>query len=210
MDLSTFNTLRNRVNAENISYGELADIDAEFEKIDPATLNDRPENAMASDKLDEIEARIPYATQTHYTDDGQGYLYDPRVVKEGARIVSTTKVYTREPGDDSGSEVTVEPGCVGTVEGYVEEWFHLDVKLDDGRQVWLSPDEVGVVERTRRTVVLTLDVERGPHDVDDTIAEFGAALTNWVNDSWGSPDSSIKTNGMLTVDVYDKDKEVSL
>lgn len=58
MDAARINYLRSLLDAERISYGELAEIDEAFAKIDPATLSDLPENAMASDKLDELEARL--------------------------------------------------------------------------------------------------------------------------------------------------------
>lgn len=50
--------LRRMVEAESISYGEMAEIDSMFEEIDPATLPEPAENAMALDRLDEIEARL--------------------------------------------------------------------------------------------------------------------------------------------------------
>lgn len=55
--LSRIKYLRAELEAERISYGELAEIEGEFAKIDPATLRDHPENATASDMLDELEAR---------------------------------------------------------------------------------------------------------------------------------------------------------
>lgn len=51
--------LRAALDDGHISYGELAEIDAAFEQIDPATLPDAPENAMADDKLAELEALLP-------------------------------------------------------------------------------------------------------------------------------------------------------
>lgn len=57
MKLARIKELRAALDAESISYGELAEIDDAFAEIDPATLNDLPENAMASDMLDELEAR---------------------------------------------------------------------------------------------------------------------------------------------------------
>ena len=48
--------LRGELEAERISYGELAEIQSAFEQIDPA-LSDHPANATAADMLDELEAR---------------------------------------------------------------------------------------------------------------------------------------------------------
>lgn len=50
--------LRVESEAERLSWGEIAEIQGEFEKIDPATLPEPAENAGAGDMLDEIEARI--------------------------------------------------------------------------------------------------------------------------------------------------------
>lgn len=68
--------LRRELDAERISYGELAEIDEAFEQIDPETLPEPAENAMAGDKLDELEARaedvydpfpgIPHTNPTWY------------------------------------------------------------------------------------------------------------------------------------------------
>ena len=61
MNRREFNSLRAALDAESISYGELADIDAEFDKIDPATPSSfygdlvATPLTMAGDKLDEIE-----------------------------------------------------------------------------------------------------------------------------------------------------------
>jgi hypothetical protein len=59
MDQDRINYLRGEVEGERISLGELIEIQGEFDKIDPATLPEPAENAMASDMLDEIEARLP-------------------------------------------------------------------------------------------------------------------------------------------------------
>lgn len=58
MDLSRIRELRAELEAERLSYGELLEIDEAFEEIDPATLPEPAENAMAGDKLDELEARL--------------------------------------------------------------------------------------------------------------------------------------------------------
>jgi hypothetical protein len=49
--------LRGELEAERISMGELIEIQGEFEKIPEKDLPEPAENAMASDMLDEIEAR---------------------------------------------------------------------------------------------------------------------------------------------------------
>ncbi len=51
--------LRALVEAEEMSWGDVADLQGEFEKIDPATLPEPAENAGWSDMLDEIENRLP-------------------------------------------------------------------------------------------------------------------------------------------------------
>jgi hypothetical protein len=50
--------MRAVVDGECVSWGEVADIQGEFEKIDPATLPEPAENAGLGDMLDEIEARL--------------------------------------------------------------------------------------------------------------------------------------------------------
>jgi len=58
MDLQRIKELRAALEAEEISYGELMEIDEAFEtEIDPATLHEPAENAMAGDRLDELEAK---------------------------------------------------------------------------------------------------------------------------------------------------------
>jgi hypothetical protein len=50
--------LRALVKDESMSWGDVADLQGEFEKIDPATLPEPAENAGFGDMLDEIEARL--------------------------------------------------------------------------------------------------------------------------------------------------------
>ena len=59
MELSRIRELRTELNAERISYGELAEIEEAFATIDPSTLPEPAENAMAGDMLDELESRAP-------------------------------------------------------------------------------------------------------------------------------------------------------
>lgn len=61
-----------------------------------------------------------------------------------------------------------------------------------------------------RTVVVVLEVDEGPHDVDDTIAELGAALTHVIDDSWGHTDDSIHVNALRTVHVIDAQRGITL
>ena len=58
VDQAWVDAMRTEVDAERVSWGEVADIQGEFEKIDPATLPEPAENAGLSDMLDEIEARL--------------------------------------------------------------------------------------------------------------------------------------------------------
>jgi len=50
--------LRHELEMERISMGELIEIQGEFETIDPDTLPEPAENAMAGDMLNEIESRL--------------------------------------------------------------------------------------------------------------------------------------------------------
>ena len=49
--------LRTQVDAERMSWGEVAELQSAFERIDPDTLPEPAENAGFSDMLDELEAR---------------------------------------------------------------------------------------------------------------------------------------------------------
>jgi hypothetical protein len=51
------------LNAERISYAELAEIEDAFSEIPDDALRDLRENATASDMLDEIEARMSAGTK---------------------------------------------------------------------------------------------------------------------------------------------------
>lgn len=61
MDRKRIAELRALVEAEEMSWGDVADLQGEFEKIDPTTLPEPAENAGFSDMLDEIEQRLPNA-----------------------------------------------------------------------------------------------------------------------------------------------------
>lgn len=58
MDHERIAYLRGEVEAERVSWGEVAEIQAAFEEIDPTTLPEPAENAGLSDMLDELEARL--------------------------------------------------------------------------------------------------------------------------------------------------------
>lgn len=51
--------LRTELEAERISYGELAEIEEAFTGLEVECFSDLPENAMAADMLDELEGRMP-------------------------------------------------------------------------------------------------------------------------------------------------------
>ena len=55
MDQERINYLRQELNAETISMGELLEIQEAFEELDPALLREPAEHALAGDMLDEIE-----------------------------------------------------------------------------------------------------------------------------------------------------------
>ena len=50
--------LRKALESESISYGELAEIESSFNELDHTELRDLPENAAASDMLDELEEHL--------------------------------------------------------------------------------------------------------------------------------------------------------
>lgn len=54
--MSTLQELRESVENENLSYGELLEIQSLFDTVPDSSLREDRENAMASDMLDEIEA----------------------------------------------------------------------------------------------------------------------------------------------------------
>ena len=56
MDRETYRSLRASLDAESISYGELALIEDVFATVPDSVLRDHRENAMADDMLDEIAA----------------------------------------------------------------------------------------------------------------------------------------------------------
>ncbi|HUG50145.1 MAG TPA: hypothetical protein VLZ78_04025 [Terrimesophilobacter sp.] len=56
MLLSRIKFLRGELEAEQISMGELAEIESAFEDVPDSFLSDVRENATASDMLDELEA----------------------------------------------------------------------------------------------------------------------------------------------------------
>lgn len=58
MNKTTIKKLRKKIDNENISYGELADIESAFAEIPDEQLRDERENAIASDMLDEIEREL--------------------------------------------------------------------------------------------------------------------------------------------------------
>jgi len=62
----------------------------------------------------------------------------------------------------------------------------------------------------QRTIILTLDVADGPHDPDDTIAEWGAALPNVIDEAWGYTDDNLPANAMTVVSVHDVARGVDL
>lgn len=58
MNISRIKYLRECLEAENIDLLELSEIEEAFKELDPSTLRDLPENAMAGDMLDELEELI--------------------------------------------------------------------------------------------------------------------------------------------------------
>lgn len=58
MNITRINELRIELDAERISYGELAEIEGAFAELPDESLRDERENAMAGDMLDELEAAL--------------------------------------------------------------------------------------------------------------------------------------------------------
>ena len=58
MNISRIKYLRECLEEENIDLLELSEIEEAFKELDPSTLRDLPENAMAGDMLDELEELI--------------------------------------------------------------------------------------------------------------------------------------------------------
>jgi hypothetical protein len=65
MDANTYQELRAAMDAESISYGELAEIESAFSEIPDQQLRDRRENATADDMLDEIAAHFGFLPTCH-------------------------------------------------------------------------------------------------------------------------------------------------
>lgn len=66
MELSRIKYLREELDGECIDLVELAEIEEAFKQIDPSTLRDLPENALAGDMLDELEDRVGIVERTIY------------------------------------------------------------------------------------------------------------------------------------------------
>ena len=58
MELSRIKYLREELAGEDIDLLELSEIEVAFKELDPSTLRDLPENALAEDMLDELEGRV--------------------------------------------------------------------------------------------------------------------------------------------------------
>ena len=58
MELSKIKYFRGEAENLSLAYGDLAEIQAAFNNIDPSTLRDLPENATVDDQLDELEDRV--------------------------------------------------------------------------------------------------------------------------------------------------------
>ena len=58
LSINRIKSLREALEAEDISYGELAEINDAFLLIPEEELPEPRENAMASDQLDELEQRV--------------------------------------------------------------------------------------------------------------------------------------------------------
>lgn len=74
--------------------------------------------------------------ETHSLGDEEGDLH--WLPEKGARVVVTEEIPTRLVGSDT--VVTVSAGAIGTVEAAHREIFHVNLRLDSGSLVWVTPD----------------------------------------------------------------------
>ena len=81
MELSRIEELRKDLANEYVSVGDIAEVQAAFDEIDPTTLRDLPENATMGDQLDELEERVGIVEKTIYNwvlqNFGQSEALDP-------------------------------------------------------------------------------------------------------------------------------------
>lgn len=66
MNLSRILYLRGESSADVLSYGEIQEIQSEFDKIPDSELRDERENATASDMLDELRDRVSETEKVIY------------------------------------------------------------------------------------------------------------------------------------------------
>lgn len=129
MDAARIAYLRQELADECIDMFELQEIQNAFDELDPATLRDLPENAMASDMLDELEDALgphhPMATLTvedFITEDeldfaeetlGEGASKDDILELATERAHTYFEEYVSELDDRFPTMVSVEncPDC---------------------------------------------------------------------------------------------------
>ena len=101
----------------------------------------------------------------------------------GERVRVLTSVVSRAPGDDTETPINVPAGAMGTVEGFVVDWHDVDVRLDDGTNVWICNDNLGT-ETWTPTYEIEGCVEHDDciHVVQDKDAQF---WTVYVRDEEG-------------------------
>ena len=83
-------------------------------------------------------------TATYHDEDT---FPEPTVVTyhpEGTRVRVVADEETRWVGEETSYKARA--GMVGTVAGWVPEWFHVHVKLGVGPDVWLCPDNLSKIE----------------------------------------------------------------
>lgn len=106
------------------------------------------ERIGAGEDLNEIVVpRTVDSSGQPYT-QGEADLAVPEFPPIGARVAVTEQYETRLVGTDT--MVTVSAGSIGHVEGFVEEWFDVDVRLLSGSNVWINPDRLLVLKEDDR------------------------------------------------------------
>ena len=74
--------------------------------------------------------------------ENPGNAADFEHLDQGMTVTVINRESTWEPGDDSQTEVVLEPGTDANVIDWVEEWFHVHVRTHAGQHAWVCPDNL--------------------------------------------------------------------
>lgn len=74
--------------------------------------------------------------------ENPGKASDFTHLDRGMTVTVINRETTWEPGDDSQTEVVLEPGTDANVIDWVEEWFHVHVRTHEGQHAWVCPDNL--------------------------------------------------------------------